>query len=136
MREISRQVFRENEVDILHGVLASDHIRMLVSVPPKLAISDLVREMQVRSSQKAQREFPAIRKRYWAQRFLGRGYFSTTNSSITEDILLQYLEKHIADLTGISQSFSANVPRTSIYGLKEKALTISEGPSHFHCKRT
>jgi len=35
------------------------------------------------------------------QRF--RGYFSTTNGAITEDILLQYLNNHIADPTGASR---------------------------------
>ena len=103
VRYICRQVCHENEVAILRGVLSSDHVHMFVSVPPKLAISDLVRKMKGRSSHKVQREFPAIRKRYWGCRFWGRGYFSTTNGAITEDIVLQYLEQHIADPTGASR---------------------------------
>jgi hypothetical protein len=42
--------------------------------------------MKDRSSYKVQREFPAIRKRFWGCRFWGRGYFSTSNGAITEDI--------------------------------------------------
>ena len=76
---------------------------MFVSVPPKLAISDLVRKMKGRSSRKIQQEFPQIRKRYWGQRFWGGGYFSTTSGAITQDIVLQYLEQHIADPTGVSR---------------------------------
>jgi putative transposase len=75
VRDICRQVCRENEVDILRGVLSSDHVHMFVSVPPKLAISDLVRKMKGRSSHKVQREFPAIRKRYWGCRFWGGDIF-------------------------------------------------------------
>jgi REP-associated tyrosine transposase len=74
VRDICRQVCRENEVDILRGVLSSDHVHMFVSVPPKLAISDLVRKMKGRSSHKVQREFPAIRKRYWGCRFCLLGH--------------------------------------------------------------
>ena len=103
VREIIRQVCAENGVDIIRGVLSSDHIHMFVSVPPKLAISDLVRKMKGRSSRKIQQEFPQIRKRYWGQRFWGRGYFSTTSGAITQDIVLQYLEQHIADPTGVSR---------------------------------
>nr|WP_245924799.1 transposase [Aliiruegeria haliotis] len=55
---------------------------MFVSVPPKLAISDLVRKMKGGSSFKVQREFPAISKCYWGCRFWGRGYVSTTNGAI------------------------------------------------------
>ena len=103
VRDICRQVCGENGVDILHGVLSRDHVHMFVSVPPKLAVSDLVRKMKGRSSHKIQREFPALRRRYWGRRFWGRGYFSTTNGAITEDIVLQYLDNHLPDATGASR---------------------------------
>jgi putative transposase len=53
----------------LRGVLSSDHVHMFVSVPPKLAISDLVRKMKGRSSYRVKREIPAIRRRDWGCRF-------------------------------------------------------------------
>jgi putative transposase len=94
VREIIRQVCAENRVEIIKGVLASDHVHMFVSIPPSLSVSDLLRKMKGRSSHKVQREFPQLKKRYWGRRFWGRGYFSTTNGAITEDIVLQYLESH------------------------------------------
>lgn len=39
---------------------------------------------------KIQQEFEHIRKRYWGQRFRGRGYFSTTS----DNIILRYLDRH------------------------------------------
>ncbi len=74
---------------IIKGMLSSDHVHLFVSVPPKLAISDPVRLLKGRSSHKVQREFPQIKKRYWGRYSWGRGYFSTTNGAITEDIVLQ-----------------------------------------------
>lgn len=99
VRDICRQVCAELGVEIIHGVLSSDHVHMFVSVPPKLAISDLMRLMKGRSSHKVQREFPHLKKRYWGRHFWGRGYFSTTNGAITEDVVLKYLEKHIRNPT-------------------------------------
>ena len=75
VRDICRQVCAENGVDIIRGVLSNDHVHMFVSVPPKLAISDLMRLMKGRSSYKVQREFPHLKKRYWGQRFWGVGTF-------------------------------------------------------------
>ena len=49
VRDICRQVCREKGVDIIRGVLSADHVHMFVSVPPKLAVSDLVRLMKGRS---------------------------------------------------------------------------------------
>ena len=71
VRDICRQVCREKGVDIIKGVLSSDHVHMFVSVPPKLAVSELVRLMKGRSSHKVQREFPQLKKRYWGRRFWG-----------------------------------------------------------------
>ena len=102
-RDICRQVCGENGVEILHGVLSRDHVHMFVSVPPKIAIADLVRKMKGRSSYKLQREFPELKKRYWGRKFWGRGYFSTTNGAITENAVLQYLDNHLPDATGASR---------------------------------
>ena len=88
IREIIRQVCAENRVEIIKGVLARDHVHMFVSIPPNLSVSDLVRKMKGRSSHKVQREFPKLRKRYWGRHLWGRGFFSTTNGAITEDIVL------------------------------------------------
>ena len=103
VRDICRQVCAQNGVEIIRGVLSSDHVHMFVSVPPQLAISDLMRLMKGRSSHKIQQEFPQIKKRYWGRYFWGRGYFSTTNGAITEDIVLQYLERYIANPTDDSR---------------------------------
>ena len=48
VREICRQVCAQNGVEIIRGVLSSDHVHMFVSLPPKLAISDLMRLMKGR----------------------------------------------------------------------------------------
>ncbi|WP_097154017.1 IS200/IS605 family transposase [Cohaesibacter gelatinilyticus] len=103
VREILRQVCSENRVEIIHGALSLDHVHMFVSVPPNLSVSDLMRKMKGRSSHKVQREFPQLKRRYWGKHFWGRGYFSTTNGAITEDIVLQYLERHVQNPTDISR---------------------------------
>jgi len=103
VRDILRQVCAQNGVEIIKGVLSADHVHMFVSIPPKLAVSDLMRLMKGRSSMLVQRQFPQLKKRYWGKRFWGRGYFSTTNGAITQDVVLQYLENHIQNPTGASR---------------------------------
>jgi putative transposase len=91
VHEIIRRVCSENGVDIISGVVSSDHVHIFVSIPPKLSMSDFMRKVKGRSSYLVQREFPALKKRYWGQRFWGRGYFSTTNGAITEEVVLVWL---------------------------------------------
>ena len=103
VREIIGKVWAENGGERIQGVLPSDHVHMYVSDQHKLAIRDLMRLMKGRSSHKVQREFPHLKKRYWGCHFWGRGYFSTTNGAITQDVVLQYLENHIRNPTGASR---------------------------------
>ena len=40
VRDIIRQVCAEQGVQIISGVLSSDHVHMFVSIPPKLSVSE------------------------------------------------------------------------------------------------
>lgn len=73
VRDIIRQVCAENGVDILQGVVSSDHVHIFVSIPPKLAVSDLMRRIKGRSAYKVFREFPILKKRYWGCATFGVG---------------------------------------------------------------
>ena len=103
VRNIIRQVCAELGVEIISGVLSSDHVHMFVSIPPKLSVSNFMRKVKGRSSHKVQMEFPALKKRYWGRHFWGRGYFSTTSGAITDEVILQYLENHIDNPTDASR---------------------------------
>ncbi|MEJ2117907.1 MAG: IS200/IS605 family transposase [Alphaproteobacteria bacterium] len=102
-REIIRQACSEMGVMIVKGVLARDHVHMFLSVPPKYSVSDVIRRLKGRSSRRLQQEFPALKKRYWGRHFWARGYFCTTSGNVTDELVLQYLEKHGADATGVSR---------------------------------
>ena len=94
MRTIIKQACNELGVTIVSGVLSKEHVHIFVEIPPKFAVSDFVRRVKGRSSHRVQMEFPEIRKRYWGRHFWGRGYFSTTSGNITDEMILQYIEKH------------------------------------------
>ncbi|TRD16119.1 IS200/IS605 family transposase [Palleronia caenipelagi] len=104
VREIIRQSCDEIGVHNVRGALARDHVHMFLSIPPKLALSQVMQRIKGRASRRIQMEFPEVRKRYWGRRFWARGYFSTTSGNVTDDIILQYLELHSKrDATGASR---------------------------------
>ncbi len=94
VRTIIRQVCSELGVEIINGVLSSDHVHMFVEIPPHISVSQFMQRVKGRSSRKIQQEFPELRKRYWGRRFWARGYFCTTSGNITDDIILEYLGQH------------------------------------------
>jgi len=103
IREIIRQVCAELGVAIVKGVLSRDHVHMMVSIPPHLAASDVVRRMKGRPSHRVQREFPDLRKRYWGRHFWARGCFCPTSGNVTDEIMLQYIEQHADKPAGVSR---------------------------------
>jgi len=102
-REIIRQLCSKNGVEIIKGVLASDHLHMFVSIPPKVSVADLMGKMKGRSLHKVQRELPQLKKRYWGRHFWAQGCFSATNGAITEETVFQCLEMHQDKPTGASR---------------------------------
>jgi putative transposase len=95
VREIIAQVAEEMGVKIIHGVLSADHLHVFVSIPPQLAVSELVKVVKGRSSRKIQQLFPQIRKRYWGRHFWGRGYFSSTSGNVTDEMMNAYLDQQV-----------------------------------------
>ena len=91
-------------VYVIKGVLARDHVHMIINVPPKLALATAMQRIKARSSRRVQMEFPELCERYWGRRFWARGYFSTTSGNVTDDIILQSLKLHSRrDANGVSR---------------------------------
>jgi len=56
-RELIQMVCSNNEVEILAGYVGSNHIHLLVSVPPHLSASKLVQYIKGNTSRKLQMEY-------------------------------------------------------------------------------
>ena len=94
VRELVRQTCEAFEIRIVKGVVSKDHVHILVSAPPELAPSEIMRRIKGRTASKLFEEFPTLRKRYWGQHFWARGYFCATVGELTDDMIKQYLEHH------------------------------------------
>ena len=61
VRELVRQTCEIFEIKILKGVVSKDHVHILVSTPPHMAPSEIMRRIKGRSSSKLFEEFPLLR---------------------------------------------------------------------------
>ena len=94
VRELIRQTCETFEIQILRGVVSKDHVHILVSAPPTMAPSEIMRRIKGRSSTMVFEEFPHIKKKYWGCHFWARGYFCVTSGELTEEMIKDYLEHH------------------------------------------
>jgi putative transposase len=94
-RAIARQECSELKVEVLSGVVAKDHVHMLVSLPPQLAVSKLVQQLKGKSSYKLQREFKSLQKEYWGQKMWSWGYFACSTGNVSSEMVAAYIENHV-----------------------------------------
>jgi len=94
VRELVRQTCEAFEIKILSGVVSKDHVHIVVSAPPNIAPSKIMRRIKGRSARKLFEEFPKLKKRYWGKHFWARGYFCVMVGQVTEEMMKNYLEHH------------------------------------------
>ena len=61
VREMVRQTCEIFEIKILQGVVSKDHVHTLVSAPPHMAPSEIMRRIKGRTSSKLCEEFPMLK---------------------------------------------------------------------------
>ena len=93
-KELIRQTCQAFEIRIISGVISKDHVHILVSAPPNMAPSEIMRRIKGRTSSHLFEEFPHLKKRYWGRHFWARGYFCATVGQMTEEMIKSYLEHH------------------------------------------
>ena len=94
LRELVRQTCAMFEIEIIRGVVSKDHVHLLISAPPMISPSDIMRRIKGRTSTKLFEEFPQLKKRYWGRHFWARGYFCVTAGKLTKQMIEEYLEHH------------------------------------------
>ena len=80
------------EVEILEMNHDKDHIHMLLSIPPKMRVSDVVRRIKSVSGRLMKKKFDYIKKCYWGGGGIwSDGYFVST-IGIDELVIKRYIE--------------------------------------------
>ena len=73
-----RRLARQRESDVEVGHLLADHVHMLLSIPPKHAVADLIGYIKGKSAIHIAREFAGRPRNFVGQHFWARGYFVST----------------------------------------------------------
>ena len=93
VRDLIRQTCVQLDVQILSGAVQPDHVHLLVSVPPKVSVSELMQRIKGRSSHKIMQEYNEMRRQFWGRHFWARGYFAASSGNVTDEMIKQYIEQ-------------------------------------------
>ena len=90
--EVIRNLARHKESEVIEGHLMPDHIHMLISIPPKYSVSQVIGYMKGKSAIHIARSYFGKRKNFTGQHFWARGYYVST-VGLDEDMVRSYIKK-------------------------------------------
>jgi putative transposase len=90
--EVFRRLARQKESEVVEGHLMLDHVHMLISVPPKYAVSQVVGFMKGKSAIHIARTFMGRERNFTGHHFWARGYFVSTIGK-DEKVITEYIKK-------------------------------------------
>ena len=76
--DVLHDLARQKESRVLEGHLQPDHVHMLISIPPKYAVAQVVGYMKGKNAIHIARTYLGQRKNYGGMSFWARGYFVST----------------------------------------------------------
>lgn len=80
------------EIKILEKNMDMDHIHLLVSIPPKIAVSDAVRIIKCNTGKMMRKKFKFLNDLYHGRGGIWSvGYFVST-TGVTEEVIRRYIE--------------------------------------------
>ena len=92
LRELARQ--RESEIE--EGQMMSDHVHILISIPPKYSVSQVVGYIKGKSAIHIARTYMGRQRNFTGEHFWARGYYVST-VGLDESVVRQYIQNQEAE---------------------------------------
>lgn len=94
--KILREICQRNGIEIIEAEACSDHIHMLVSIPPKLSVSKFMGILKGKSSLMIFDRFANLKYRYGNRHFWCRGYYVDTVGR-NKNAIAKYIQKQLQE---------------------------------------
>ena len=89
---IQRPCAMQKECQVIEGHLLSDHIHLLISIPPKYSVSQAIGYLKGKSAIQIARTYMGRKKNFTGQHFWARGYFVSTVGA-DEETIRDYIKR-------------------------------------------
>jgi len=93
---VLRELAQQRECTVEEGHLQLDHVHMLLSIPPKYAVAQILGFIKGKSAIHIARSYLGRRQNFTGQHFWARGYYVSTVGR-DEATIRQYIQKQEAE---------------------------------------
>ena len=92
LRDVLRRLAEQRECRIEEGHLMPDHVHMMISIPPKYSVAQVVGYIKGKSAIHIARHFGERRRNFVGHHFWARGYFVSTVGR-DEEVIRRYIQR-------------------------------------------
>ena len=96
LREIFHALAAQKDCRIIQGYLMADHVHMLIEIPPKYKVSEVVGFLKGKSAIAIAREFGGKTRNFNGEHFWARGYAVST-VGLEEEVIRTYIRDQEKD---------------------------------------
>ena len=89
---VFRDLAQQKDATVLEGHLMPDHVHMLLAIPPKHAVCQVVGYIKGKSAIHIARTYMGRRRNFTGQHFWARGYFVSTVGR-DEEVVREYIRR-------------------------------------------
>ena len=93
--EVFKDLARNRECEVLEGHMLPDHVHMLISIPPKFSVSQVIGYIKGKSAIHIARNYLGHRRNFTGQQFWARGYHVST---LIDDIDTEKIIKAVKEV--------------------------------------
>ena len=93
---IVRELCQRPGVELVEGHALSDHVHVLLGIPPKLRVANTVGFLKGKSAIRIDREYLGRPRNFTGYHFWARGYCVST-VGLAEEVIRDYIQKQEAD---------------------------------------
>ncbi len=90
--EVFHDLARRRESEIEEGHIKADHVHMLISIPPKYAVAQVIGFIKGKSAIHIARTYTGRKRNFVGQHFWARGYFVSTVGR-DEAVIRKYIQE-------------------------------------------
>ena len=90
--QILRKLCEMKDVTIIAAATQPDHVHMLVSIPPKLSVSEFMGYLKGKSTLMLYDRHPELVHKGMRRSFWSRGYYVTTVGNVSEAAVREYIK--------------------------------------------
>ena len=93
---IVRELCQRHSVELILGHALSDHVHILLGIPPKFSVANTVGFLKGKSAIRIHREYLGRQRNFTGYHFWARGYCVST-VGLAEEVIRDYIRKQEAD---------------------------------------